>query len=173
MLAAERQSPGHSAHVGQEVEVHYRWHPLYGRRVRRQYSEQRAAGRFVHVEAAPGVVTVVAAWMLDPVACAGMEIGAPRVAVSALVDLHHLLIERGFRRSSRGDPNIVQEEQDEDTRRHRRCRPRPRASSAWRSIRARLRGMSPSERSTALARLASLLLEAAGVAAGERDDDER
>ena len=33
--------------------------------------------------------------------------------------------------------------------------------------------MSPSERSTTLARLASLLLEAAGVAAGERDDDER
>jgi hypothetical protein len=37
---------------------------------------------------------------------------------------------------------------------------------------ARLRGMSPSERSAVLARLASLLLEAAGVAAGEKDDDE-
>ena len=36
-----------------------------------------------------------------------------------------------------------------------------------------LRGMSPSERLIALARLASLLLEAAGVAAGKRDDDER
>jgi hypothetical protein len=33
--------------------------------------------------------------------------------------------------------------------------------------------LSPSERSTALARLASLLLDAAGVAVGERDDDER
>jgi len=33
--------------------------------------------------------------------------------------------------------------------------------------------MSPSERLIALARLASLLLEAAGVAAGKRDDDER
>jgi hypothetical protein len=33
--------------------------------------------------------------------------------------------------------------------------------------------MSPSERSTVLARLASLLLEAAGVAARESDDDER
>jgi hypothetical protein len=40
------------------------------------------------------VVTVVAAWMLDPVTCAAMAIGAPRVAVSALIDLHHLLIER-------------------------------------------------------------------------------
>lgn len=37
----------------------------------------------------------------------------------------------------------------------------------------RLRGMSPSERSTTIARLASLLLEAAGVAAGERADDGR
>jgi hypothetical protein len=42
------------------------------------------------------VVTVVAAWMLDPVACAGMEIGVPRVALPALVDLHHLLIAQGF-----------------------------------------------------------------------------
>jgi hypothetical protein len=36
----------------------------------------------------------------------------------------------------------------------------------------RLRGMSPPERHTVLARLASLLLEAAGVATAERDDDE-
>jgi hypothetical protein len=67
----------------------------------------------VHVEVAPSVVIVVAAWMLDSVACAGMDFGAPRVAVSALVELHHLLIEGGFRRSSRDDPTIVQEEQDE------------------------------------------------------------
>jgi hypothetical protein len=37
----------------------------------------------------------------------------------------------------------------------------------------RLRGMSPSERRTALVGLARLLLEAAGVAVGEHDDDER
>jgi hypothetical protein len=36
----------------------------------------------------------------------------------------------------------------------------------------RLRDMSPSERSTVLARLASLLVEAAGVVAGKCDDDE-
>jgi hypothetical protein len=33
--------------------------------------------------------------------------------------------------------------------------------------------MNSSERSTALVRLASLLVEAAGVATGEHDDDER
>lgn len=36
----------------------------------------------------------------------------------------------------------------------------------------RLRGMSTSERRTVLTRLASLLMEAAGVETGERDDDE-
>ena len=76
-------SPVHSAHVGDEVEVHYRWHPLYGRRVRRQYSEQRADGQVVHVEAAPGVIIVLAAWMLDRAACADMVIGAPRAEVAA------------------------------------------------------------------------------------------
>jgi hypothetical protein len=45
----------------------------------------------------------------------GMAIGAPRVAVSALIELHHLLIERGFRRSSMDDLTIVQEEQDEES----------------------------------------------------------
>ena len=38
---------------------------------------------------------------------------------------------------------------------------------------AGLRGMTPSERQVALARLASLLLEAANIAAEERDDDQR
>ena len=37
----------------------------------------------------------------------------------------------------------------------------------------RLRGISPSDRRTALARLARLLPEAAGVAEEERGDDER
>ena len=37
----------------------------------------------------------------------------------------------------------------------------------------RLRGITASDRRTALARLTRLLLEAAGVAAGERDDDQQ
>ena len=36
-----------------------------------------------------------------------------------------------------------------------------------------LRGMTPSERRVALARLASVLLEAADIAVEERDDDQR
>ena len=38
---------------------------------------------------------------------------------------------------------------------------------------ARLRGMTPAERRISLARLTSLLLEAAGMAAGEHDNGER
>jgi hypothetical protein len=111
--------------------------------------------------------------MLDPGACAGMGFGAPHVAISALVELHHLLIESGFRQSSRDDLTIVQEEQDE------RSLPTPALlPAAPRQLSmpfdpGRLRGVSPAERSTALVRLASLLLEAAGVAAGEPVDDER
>jgi hypothetical protein len=93
--------------------VHYRWHPLYRQRLRCQYGERRATGEVVHVEVASGVVTVVAAWMLDPVVCAGMEIGAPRVSLASLVDLHQLLIAQGFRRSSMNDATVVPEEHDE------------------------------------------------------------
>jgi hypothetical protein len=87
--------------------------PLHGRRVRWRYSEQRAAGEFVYIETAPGVVSVIAAWMLDPIACTGMEMGAPLVTVAALIELHNLLIEGGFRGSSSDDSRIVQEDLDE------------------------------------------------------------
>jgi hypothetical protein len=100
---AREQSRGHSAHIGAEVVIHYRWHPLHGRRLRRHYSERRAIGEVVHVEVSPGVVTIVPGWMLDPVVCARMGFGAPRVAVSALAELHDLLTNLGFRQSSATD----------------------------------------------------------------------
>jgi hypothetical protein len=55
----------HSAHIGQDVMVRYRWHPLYGRRVRRIQSERRASGELVHVELTPDAVTILPAWKLD------------------------------------------------------------------------------------------------------------
>ena len=116
--SARRQSQGHSAHIGQEVEVFYRWHALYGRRLRRQYSEQRAAGKVVHVEVAPGVVVVVAAWMLDAASCSGMELGEPLVAVSALATLRHLLSQLDPERSSCGVFHTHREEQDEQFKQH-------------------------------------------------------
>jgi hypothetical protein len=67
------------AHVGQDVVVRYRWHPLYGQRVRRIQSERRASGELVHVELTPGAVTILPAWKLDAVYCGGLKVGAPQV----------------------------------------------------------------------------------------------
>ena len=110
--------------------------------------------------------------MLDPATCGGMELGAPRVTLSALAELHQLLIEYGFRRSSSDGPTIVQEERHEN----------PAAIGASISSPAparhpiRIGKAARDDRGGApdsLTRLASLLLQAAGIAAGERDDDER
>ena len=66
-----------------------------------------------------GLVTMVPAWMLDPVVCVGMKLGEPRVSVAALQELHHLLVERGLREDSSDDSNFVQEECNEsDLRDH-------------------------------------------------------
>ena len=66
-----------------------------------------------------GMVTMVPAWMLDPVVCVGMKLGEPRVFVAALRELHHRLVERGLRRDSSNDSTFVQEECDEfDLRDH-------------------------------------------------------
>jgi len=43
-----------------------------------------------------------------------MEIGAPRVSVEALVDLHRLLMEHRLRRSFADDSNVVPEARDEE-----------------------------------------------------------
>ena len=92
--------------------VRYRWHPLYGQRVRRFQSERRASGELVHVELTPGAVTILPAWKLDAVYCAGLKVGAPQVSLAALCSLRELLIACESRLVS-ADGNIVtQEAQD-------------------------------------------------------------
>jgi hypothetical protein len=105
-------SRSHSAHIGQDGVIHYRWHPLYGQSARRIQVERRATGEFVHVELVPGVVTVLPAWKLDGIYCAGLKVGAPQVSLAALCALHELLIACESRLVS-ADGNIVtQEAQD-------------------------------------------------------------
>ena len=79
MPFCREQSRSHSAHIGQDVIVHYRWHPLHGRSARRIQGERRASGEFVHVELTPGVVTILPAWKVDAVYCAALKVGAPQV----------------------------------------------------------------------------------------------
>ena len=75
MTSAPSRQPRKTALTGLTGRV------TYGRRVRRHYGERLAGGEVVHVEAAPGVVIVVAAWMLDRAACAGMTLGVPRLSI--------------------------------------------------------------------------------------------
>ena len=134
--------------------------------MRRHYSERRANGKVIHVEVAPGIVTVVPGWMLDPAVCARFEYGAPRVAVSALADLHYLLTTLGFRRSSARD--VVQETRYEAV-------PTPvDPSPASAGLLLALTGhgqLNPDERREAVGFLAALLIEAAGPARPEAADD--
>ena len=109
MTFARAQSRGHSAHIGQDVVIHYRWHPLYGRSVRRIQGERRASGDFVHVELSPGAVTILPAWKLDAVYCAGLKVGPPQASLAALRSLHELLIACESRLVS-ADGNIVRQE---------------------------------------------------------------
>jgi hypothetical protein len=144
--------------------------------VRRQYSEQRATGEVVHVESSPGIVIVVAAWMLDAASCAGMDLGAPRASVTSLAELHQMLLQRGFRRSSSGVHHTHHEEQDDQFTQTTpdtpgtACAHAAALSMAFES--PVLQGISESERASAIAQLATLLLQAAGVQQTGADDGE-
>ncbi|HQT90289.1 MAG TPA: hypothetical protein PK677_17445, partial [Acidiphilium sp.] len=113
MIFCLEQSQGHSTHVGQLVEFHYRWHPYYGGRFRHEGHEERANGTIVRVEIKLGEVIQVPAWMLDRVLCANMEMGEPLVAVSGLLELHRLLTQFGFRQTTMDGLDSIQEAHDE------------------------------------------------------------
>lgn len=99
----------HSAHPSQEVEVHYRWHALYGRKVRQLYAERRSGREIAVVESEPGVAIVLAAWMLDPATCAEMSFGPPTIDLLSLADLHRLLKAFGLRRTCSDEHSPVEE----------------------------------------------------------------
>jgi hypothetical protein len=52
--------------------------------------EQRATGQFLKVQGPAGIVISIAGWMLDPVICAAMTVGEPRVDLVALIELSRL-----------------------------------------------------------------------------------
>ena len=152
---------------------------MYGQSARRIQVERRATGEFVHVELGPGVVTILPAWKLDAVYCAGLKVGAPQVSLAALCALHELLIACESRPVS-ADGNIVTQEA-QLLPLARRTEPVPRLKhtppTAPRQLDlvfddVRLRGMTPAERQTALRSLAHLLLEASGIAPQEAGDDD-
>lgn len=78
------------------------------------YSERRANGEVVHVEVGHGVGIAVAGWMLDEAPCATFTLGPPCASVTALAELHRLLVEHGHRRSSLGVHHTVGEASHEN-----------------------------------------------------------
>jgi hypothetical protein len=46
----------------------------------------------VYVELSPGALTILPAWKLDAVYCAGLKAGPPQASLAALRSLHELLI---------------------------------------------------------------------------------
>ncbi|NKL34974.1 hypothetical protein GFL49_14365 [Rhizobium leguminosarum bv. viciae] len=155
------------------VEIHYRWHPLYGGCFRHEGREDRASGAIVRVEVRPGEVIQVAEWMLDRAFCAGMEMGEPRVAVAGLIELDRLLAERGFRQTSRGGLTAIQEARHEGITTTRKIANADPTQLSILFDAPQMRGLSDAERSAVVTRLATLLMAAAGVAAKEASDDEQ
>jgi hypothetical protein len=163
--------PVHSAHVGQEIEVHYRWHPYFGCTVSIRRVEQRATGLFFKVQGPAGVVVSMAAWMLDPVTCAGMTIGTPQVDRAALIELDQLLIDKGRNRRSPIDAAIVQ-------RNAMKIAKVPVPTPVSRQLNLLfdakcLAGLSSPDRSKVRQLLAQILMQAAGLSVEELDDDKR
>jgi hypothetical protein len=74
-LSCSEPLPVHSAHVGEEREIHYRWHPCFGLNVSVRWVEQRATGQFLKVEGPSGVVVSIPSWMVDPLIYVGQRIG--------------------------------------------------------------------------------------------------
>ena len=172
MLFCHEPSQVHSAHVGQMVEFHYRWHPYYGGRFRHEGREDRANGAIIRAEIRPGEIIQVAEWMLDRAFCAGMKMGEPRVAVIGLLSFTGCLPSAVSGRLRRMDSRPSR-------RRAMKALPPPSTLPMLTQQLSmpldtpQMRGLSDAERSAVVARLATLLMAAAGVAAKETSDDEQ
>jgi len=71
--------------------VQYRWHPLYGSKLRLiKIAKSNVAGE-LHCELPDGMVIGLPRWMTDAGCCGQMEIADPVVAVAALEELRALL----------------------------------------------------------------------------------
>jgi hypothetical protein len=73
------------------VTVQYRWHSLYGSKLKLVKTAKSAGVEELHCETLSGIVLGMPRWMTDAGRCSVMEIGDPVVGVSALAELRRLL----------------------------------------------------------------------------------
>ena len=71
--------------------MQYRWHPLYGFKLRLVKAAKRAGFEDLHCESADGIIIAIPRWMTDASHCLSMEIGDPILALDALAELRRLL----------------------------------------------------------------------------------
>jgi len=69
------------------VVVEYRWHPLYGRKLRLFRRTAHGGAAVIHVEVSGTASRELPAWMVDGSICRGMELGPPEVSIAALNEL--------------------------------------------------------------------------------------
>ena len=71
--------------------VQYRWHPLYGTKLRLFRRTLHGGVAVVHVEASGTVSRELPAWMVDGSVCGAMKLGPPQVSIDALSELRRAL----------------------------------------------------------------------------------
>ena len=76
------------------VVVEYRWHPLYGKKLRLLRRTAHGGAAVVHVETSRTASRELPAWMVDGSVCRGMELGHPQVSIVALNDLYTVIAAR-------------------------------------------------------------------------------
>jgi hypothetical protein len=87
----------HKTHIPESGEVHYRWHPLYGRKVlirREAHRRGVTAAHCVFEEEPRRACLEIPKWMFDRARCSMMCLSdAPHVSWASLVEVHTLLDE--------------------------------------------------------------------------------
>lgn len=77
----------------------------------------RATGQFLKVRTPSDAVIVMAAWMFDPMVCAGMTLGRPQVDLLALSELAGLVTVSAIPANFPSDNGVAWEKVDEAAKR--------------------------------------------------------
>jgi len=121
--------------IGDGCPVHYRWHPLHGRRVVVELRQRVRGEEVVRIERLPGMPRDLPGWMMDAAACATMQVGPACVSVEALLDLRAVLSAIVLARASEAEAGSVQHEEDGQHEDKATAKQKARAGDAVRAAR--------------------------------------
>jgi hypothetical protein len=71
--------------------VQYRWHPLYGSKLKLIKTGKTCGVGVLHCETPSGLILGIPRWMTDSGRCLAMEVGEPLIGVGGLAELRSLL----------------------------------------------------------------------------------